>query len=119
MGDAGVDRRGEAFSFILFCVQRLPLRRLSALMPASGGSTSRRFRPRAGVVALRQTFVRAQWAFVLEHLSKIAEAHPAAGGRAADEMLGVALGRIWLTALVIAVNSSQAERPMTVLQPTY
>jgi hypothetical protein len=32
--------------------------------------------------------------FVLEHLSKIAAINPAAAGRTADEMLGLALGRI-------------------------
>ena len=36
----------------------------------------------------------AQWAFVLEHFSKIAEAHPAAAGWAADEMIGLVFGRI-------------------------
>jgi hypothetical protein len=36
----------------------------------------------------------AQWAFVLEHLSKIAEAHPAAAGWTADEMIGLVFGRI-------------------------
>jgi hypothetical protein len=31
-----------------------------------------------------------QWAFMLEHLSKIAAVDPAAAGRATDEMLGLA-----------------------------
>ena len=47
------------FSFILFCVQQLPWRRLSTLIPASlAVPLLRRFRPRAGLVTSCQTFVR-------------------------------------------------------------
>ena len=48
-----------------------------------------------------------QWPFVLEHLAKIAAVDPAAAGRAADEVLRVAL---WLNGPDASRGICRAER---------